>query len=247
MKKIQKQLVIGIMSLSFLFTAVPAFAQSTQIQTRAQLESKLRMLLIQLVQELQAELDAQEKKQKSTQETHASEAEKESKETTTKIALANTSKNTQKTKSTSQNNNISEKTLSSSKANKNDTASFTFKIPVSTFGNPLYVPVIGTEAIDLDLIDASLNRDVAGISSISVSSSAKKVDGNDGNVYFKISGQEHLNITITAKPGAGDYYAELDALRFTSQDVSDSAFTSFSPINLNLGDKWRSKTLTLLN
>lgn len=145
------------------------------------------------------------------------------------------------------NPNITAKTLSSSDALKNDTASFKFLAPIKPFGDAVYIPVVGFDAINLDIIDASTNDEIVASPTISVVSLADRVTGNDGNEYFHVSNPKTFAISVTLMPGVGDYYAELNGIRFTNVDVTDPGFTSFSGINIPFGDSWRSSTLTILN
>lgn len=146
------------------------------------------------------------------------------------------------------NSNISTQVLSSSSATPNDVASFKFVVNVSPFDNPIYIPVSAVDAVSFDVIDAATNSNTAGMTNASLGSNANRVDGNDGNEYFQISRSEKMTVTLTARPGSGDYYAELDALKFTNQDVTDSSFTSFSPIKIVMSNRvWRTETVTLIN
>lgn len=145
------------------------------------------------------------------------------------------------------NANITARTLSSSDNNSNDTAVFTFKAPIRAFDNPIYIPVDASESVVLDIDDAQTSTPVDAMPTISVSSTATRVTGNDGNRYFRISSDRDITINVTAQPGAGDFYAELNGIRFTGQTVTDANFTNFSGFTLPFGRDWESDVVTLLN
>lgn len=145
------------------------------------------------------------------------------------------------------NSNITTRTLSSSNISKNDIASFRFLAPIKPFGNPIYIPVVGLEAVNIEIINAATNNEISTTPTISVVSLADRVDGNDGNEYFKVSNEKTFSISVTVQPGAGDYYAELNGIRFTNQNVADLGFSSFSGLNIPFGNSWQSDTLTLSN
>lgn len=145
------------------------------------------------------------------------------------------------------NANITARTLSSSGNNSNDIAVFTFKAPIKAFDNPIYIPINASESVVLDIDDAQTSAPIDVTPRISISSTATRVTGNDGNQYFRISSDRDITINVTVQPGAGDFYAELNGIRFTGNTVTDANFTNFSGFTLPFGRDWESDVVTLLN
>ena len=144
--------------------------------------------------------------------------------------------------------NTTAEVLSSSDSTPSDTAVFSFKMKLTPFDDPIYLPVVAAAAGEIDVIDASTNSETITTQTQSLTSSANRIDGEDGNEYYKVSSEETFTFRSTSKPGAGDYYGELAKVTFTSQDVTDSGFTTFSGVSLGLSDdQWRSDTLSILN
>jgi len=159
----------------------------------------------------------------------------------------NNDKDDEKEESFSEKRDATATVLSSSDTSQDDTLSLSFKINISPFGDAVYVPVTSNDAVEVVVVDASDDSESLATQTVSLSSTASRVTGDDGKKYFKISNTKAITIKSTSKPGAGDYKGELEAIYFTSNDVTASGF-SFSGLRLNLDDDiWTTDVVTLLN
>lgn len=142
---------------------------------------------------------------------------------------------------------VSEEAIDSSDTAVNDVLSATFEIDVEAFDETVYIPVVGTNALAASVIDAATNSAVAGIDTLTLSSSADEVTGADGNDYYRVSSTESFEVKITDNEAAGDYYAELTGLNFTSEDVTAGGFVFAATAIVLDEDEFKSGTVTLLN
>ncbi|MCI5050892.1 MAG: peptidoglycan-binding protein [Candidatus Pacebacteria bacterium] len=147
---------------------------------------------------------------------------------------------------------VSEEALDSSDTAPNDRFTASFRINVEAFDETIYIPVVAANAIEADVVDASTNASVAdetAIDTLTISSTAEKITGDDTLEYFRISSDEDFTVKMTENAAAGDYYGELSGLIFTSADVTETGFT-FAANDATIvldEDEFQSGTVTLTN
>ena len=237
-KKILLPTLIIAAMVSPAITSADSITNNNQRQALiAELQVKLQQLINQYIQELQTELqELQKQKQKEdsldVKVTIPVEENKVTKKKTTKKPLISSPQS------------ITERVASSSSSSQNDTAILTYQLEINPFDNQIFIPVLASQALDFDLVDASTNQ-ASTVTDISLSSSADRVEGRDGRDYFRISNQEDLSISITAQPGAGTYFGLVNSLGISTVDVRSSN-PRVIPIRLS-PRSWQSGTINLLN
>ena len=126
-----------------------------------------------------------------------------------------------------------------------DTGVFTYQV---TFGHTgsIYVPASPDAAFDMNVLGATTGTNVNTQGVKSIVSSGAKVLRSDGSSYYLLKNGDNLSLRMSIQPGAGDYYAELARLSYTT----DNAVTIQSPAMISYGlnpGEWKSTIVTLLN
>lgn len=142
-------------------------------------------------------------------------------------------------------NNTSAMAVSSAyDTQKRDTAVFNFKMNLSPFEDPIYVPAVADASVDINVFNDS--DEPVDEASVTVRSQAPKVTGADGNVYYKVEEPTVFIYTATATPGMGSYYARLVNVSFTSQDVTKRDYAGFSGLKLSVdAETWTTQLVEL--
>lgn len=144
-------------------------------------------------------------------------------------------------------NNTSVSAVSSSyDMKKRDTAVFNFKMNLTPFEDPIYVPAVADAAVDVEVYTTKGAVVDEMKYALTVRTEAPKVTGVDGNVYYKVEKPEVFIYTAKATPGAGNYYAQLVNVSFTSQNVTKKSYTGFSGLTLKVDPKtWTTASIEL--
>jgi hypothetical protein len=118
--------------------------------------------------------------------------------------------------------NVNHEVLSSSSNSPNDTFKFTFNVEMETLDRDIYIPANVLAAFNVAVVGADSDINFNGISSIITS--AERVTGVDGNIYFEISNDEIFKIQLTAQPGIGQYFSEIRGYSFTTSNPRHAGF-----------------------
>lgn len=129
---------------------------------------------------------------------------------------------------------------------KRDTAVFNFKMNLTPFKDPIYVPAVADASVDVNVYNTNDELVDTTNYDLTVRSEAPKVTGVDGNVYYEVEEPAVFIYTATATPGAGSYYAQLVNVSFTSQDVTKKDYQGFSGLTLPVdADTWTTAVVEL--
>jgi hypothetical protein len=154
---------------------------------------------------------------------------------------------------------VTEGALSSSDTLTNNVLEATFKVNVEAFDETVYIAVDSLNAVIGDIVDASDDSSAGAVLgtdfTLSITSSAERVETTDSASYYQVSSDEDLTFKFTTISTStvinpGDFYVEMTGLLFTSLEVTaitEAAAIAGSDTIVLDDDEFRSGVVTLLN
>lgn len=128
-----------------------------------------------------------------------------------------------------------------------ETLVFSFKMNLTPFEDPLYLPNAAPEAVTVRLFNKNGEELIHAPQTLSIISDAEVVVGQDGKEYYKITQKEALTFVSRMYPSPGTYYAELAQVSFTSQDVTKPGFTGYTGVKFNLNpEQWTTDAVVVV-
>ena len=126
-------------------------------------------------------------------------------------------------------------------------ATFSFRMNLSPFEDPIYVPVVAEAAGEI-LLYLNGEPEPQISQEMYLSSGAEIIEGNDGNDYYLVKKPEIFTFVSQVRPGEGEYSAYLKSVSFTSQDVKDRDYETFVGVRLDLNEElWSTDAVELEN